>query len=78
LWVCKRAAKIAGNFPAGEGIADGIEAFLNAWNKEPKPFIWTATVESIMTKLSRCRQTWGGFNQHNVPVQLEIEKAFSR
>jgi transposase len=34
-----------------------IEAFLEAWNKDPKPFVWTATVESIQEKLSRCRQT---------------------
>jgi hypothetical protein len=28
-----------------------------AWNEKPKPFVWTATVESIVEKLSRCRQT---------------------
>ncbi len=31
--------------------------YLDAWNEDPKPFVWTATVESIMEKLSRCRQT---------------------
>ena len=31
--------------------------FLAAWNQNPKPFVWTATVESIVEKLSRCRQT---------------------
>jgi len=30
---------------------------LAAWNENPKPFVWTATVESIVAKLSRCRQT---------------------
>ena len=34
-----------------------IDAFLQAWNKDPKPFVWTATVESIQEKLTRCRQT---------------------
>ena len=34
-----------------------IEAFLNVWNMDPKPFVWTATVESIQEKLTRCRQT---------------------
>jgi transposase len=34
-----------------------IGEFLQAWNENPKPFVWTATVESIMEKLSRCRQT---------------------
>ena len=31
--------------------------FLNAWNEEPRPFVWTAAVESILEKLARCRQT---------------------
>jgi hypothetical protein len=34
-----------------------IDAFLQAWNKDPTPFVWTATVESIQEKLTRCRQT---------------------
>jgi len=34
-----------------------IEEFLNAWNEKPKPFVWTATLESILAKLARCRQT---------------------
>ena len=31
--------------------------FLAAWNDSPKPFVWTATVDSILVKLARCRQT---------------------
>jgi transposase len=34
-----------------------IEEFLEVWNENPQPFVWTATVESIMAKLSGCRQT---------------------
>ena len=34
-----------------------IEAFLEVWNENPRPFVWTATVDSIMAKLSGCRQT---------------------
>ena len=34
-----------------------IDEFLLAWNEKPKPFIWTATVDSIVEKLSHCRQT---------------------
>ena len=30
---------------------------LAAWNENPKPFVWTATIESIVEKLARCRQT---------------------
>jgi transposase len=31
--------------------------FLAAWNEHPRPFVWTATVDSILAKLARCRQT---------------------
>jgi transposase len=34
-----------------------IQEFLKAWNQKPRPFVWTATVESIVAKLSGCRQT---------------------
>src|SRR5437016_3030812 len=34
-----------------------INDFLAAWNENPRPFVWTATVESIVAKLGRCRQT---------------------
>jgi transposase len=34
-----------------------IAAFLKAWNQNPKPFVWTATVDSIQEKLHRCRRT---------------------
>jgi hypothetical protein len=34
-----------------------IDEFLAAWNQNPKPFVWTATVDSIVEKLQRCRQT---------------------
>ena len=40
----------------GDLIA-AIEEFLAAWNEKPKPFVWKATVESILAKLTRCRQT---------------------
>jgi transposase len=38
-------------------LTAAIEDFLAAWNATPKPFIWTATVDSILAKLARCRQT---------------------
>jgi transposase len=46
-----------GVFRSVEDLKAAIEAFLTAWNEDPKPFVWTATVESITEKLSRCRQT---------------------
>ena len=46
-----------GAFGSVEQLQDCIEEFLEAWNEEPKPFVWTATVESITEKLARCRRT---------------------
>jgi hypothetical protein len=46
-----------GVFVSVEDLQKAIEEFLAAWNSDPKPFVWTATVESILEKLSRCKQT---------------------
>jgi hypothetical protein len=46
-----------GSFFSVADLEKAIEEFLAAWNKNPKPFVWTATVESIQEKLSRWRQT---------------------
>ena len=32
-----------------------IDEFLKACNENPKPFIWTATVEDIVQKIARAR-----------------------
>ena len=46
-----------GSFGSVAELECAIAQFLDAWNQNPKPFVWTATVESIIEKLSRCRQT---------------------
>ncbi len=46
-----------GAFFSVEDLKQAIREFLDAWNENPRPFVWTATVESITEKLSRCRQT---------------------
>ena len=46
-----------GSFSSVQELQDAIAEFLTNWNEKPKPFVWTATVESIQTKLARCRQT---------------------
>ena len=46
-----------GAFFSVEDLQKAIREFLDAWNENPKPLVWTATVESILEKLSRCRQT---------------------
>ncbi len=42
-----------GSFASVTDLQQAIAEFLAAWNENPKPFVWTATVESIVTKLSR-------------------------
>jgi len=46
-----------GVFHSVADLQSSIEAFLAAWNQDPKPFVWTATVESIQENLNRCRRT---------------------
>ena len=46
-----------GVFVSVDDLKTAIEEFLAAWNTEPKPFVWTATVDSIVEKLTRCKQT---------------------
>ncbi len=46
-----------GVFVSVADLQQAIEEFLAAWNNAPNPFVWTATVESIFEKLSRCKQT---------------------
>lgn len=46
-----------GVFVSVEELQKAIEEFLAAWNNDPKPFVWTATVDSIVGKLNRCKQT---------------------
>ena len=46
-----------GVFRSVADLQSSIDAFLTVWNQDPKPFVWTATVESIQEKLTRCRRT---------------------
>ncbi len=39
-----------GAFASVDDLKACTDAFLTAWNKEPKPFAWTATVESILVE----------------------------
>jgi transposase len=46
------------SFLSVDDLVAAIEDFLAVWNENPRPFVWTATVDSIVTKLTRCRQTF--------------------
>lgn len=45
------------SFGSVADLKQAIDEFLLVWNEKPRPFLWTATVDSIVEKLSRCRQT---------------------
>ena len=46
-----------GVFVSVDALVAAIEEYLAAWNTKPKPFIWTATIDSIIEKLTHCKQT---------------------
>ena len=46
-----------GTFVSVAELKQAIGEFLSQWNSDPQPFVWTATVDSIVEKLSRCKQT---------------------
>jgi putative transposase len=42
-----------GSFSSVTDLRHQIERFVADWNQHPKPFVWTATAESILAKLER-------------------------
>jgi transposase len=44
-----------GVFRSVPDLIAAIEEFLAVHNEDPKPFVWTATAEAIVAKVSRCR-----------------------
>jgi len=45
-----------GVFRSVEELEQAIKAFLAAWNTNPMPFVWTASVEKILEKIARSRR----------------------
>ena len=50
-------AQSANDLPLRQCASLDASLSFDAWNDNPKPFLWTATVDSIVDKLARCRQT---------------------
>jgi hypothetical protein len=44
-----------GSFVSVPDLEQATEAFMQAWNQNPKPFIWSATIEDIIKKIDRAR-----------------------
>ena len=45
-----------GAFHSVADLEQAIGEFMRAWNANPTPFVWTATVKGILKKLTRCRR----------------------
>ena len=45
-------------------LIDAIEAYLTAHNNGPKPFVWTATADDMLTKVARGRVVSANINQN--------------
>lgn len=58
------------SFASVDDLKKAIAEFLETWNEDPKPFVWTATVESIQQKLSRCRQTLEQIQPHSTEPRI--------
>ena len=44
-----------GVFLSVPDLVKAIQAFLDAWNTDPQPFVWTAKLEDILQKIARAR-----------------------
>lgn len=38
-------------------LVDAITSYLDKRNEDPKPFVWTASIESILTKVAKAKET---------------------
>jgi len=46
-----------GVFHSVADLKQAISSYINAYNKRPKPFVWTAKVSDILQKVIRARMT---------------------
>ena len=47
-----------GSFHSVLELIQAINEYLEAHNENPKPFVWTASAESIMAKINRCKSIY--------------------
>ena len=45
-----------GSFRNVKELTNAINSYIKAHNQNPKVFVWTASVQSIMTKISKCKE----------------------
>ena len=59
-----------GVFRSVPDLVAAIETYLNAHNQDPKPFVWTATVEDILAKVRRGRVALATIASQNYQTTL--------
>lgn len=55
--VLTRKALINASFTSVGQLEDAIDVWASHWNDDPQPFVWTKTVDDIITKVKRGRAT---------------------
>ena len=63
-----------GSFLSVSDLKQAIDEFMQAWNQNPKPFIWTATVGQIIEKIDRARAQDGADQARIHPAPREKEE----
>jgi transposase len=63
--------------PGVPDLIAAIKDFLEVWNENPKPFVWKVTVESILAKLSGCRQTLEQIQNASTRRSRKTQRALS-
>lgn len=64
-----------GIFHSVDDLKAAINDFIDSWNDEPKPFVWTASAESILEKMKKCRKTLEGIKPGcTLPPQRKKKK----
>lgn len=53
--ILTRKALLNRSFNSVAQVEEAIELWASNWNHDPQPFVWTKTVEEIMTKIRRAR-----------------------
>jgi transposase len=57
-WFAELSGKAVrrGSFASVPALIEKILEFIQTWNENPRPFIWTAKAEDILEKIERCRR----------------------
>ena len=57
FWTGLRDIAVARNMTLSDLVA-AIDAYLRETNNNPTPLVWTASVETILEKIARCKATF--------------------